>query len=445
MLTILAFVFVLSVLILVHELGHYFAAKSVDIKVERFSLGLGPKVAGFRRGETEYVVSALPLGGYVKMAGMEDMEALEGGAATANPAAAGRNFDDKSRWARVWVVSAGVLMNAVFAFLVYTAVALAYGERVNPSTRVAVPEDAELAGAAARLRDIPFGAELRSVGGRTVSDWPEVQRTLAVAPAGDVTLRFSDAEPVIIPLPRSDADRLALLEQLRPLRVPVIGSVAAGSPAARAGIRSGDLVLSVGGAPVRVWEELVEEVSARPDQTVTVVVERAGGRVQTLITPEPEVSVEGGERVGRIGVGEGYSVHRTYGVAGAVVRGSELTWVNSVMIVGFVVDLFTGKRSPRELGGPIVIAEFSGESARMGLEPFLLFMAILSINLAILNLLPIPVLDGGQLVFLLAEALRGRPMSLQQRIRLSNVGLVIVVGIMVWVVANDLLRYVFGV
>jgi regulator of sigma E protease len=444
-LTLLATIVVLSVLILVHELGHFFAAKSVDIEVPRFSLGLGPKVAGFRIGETEYVLSALPLGGYVKMAGMEENEALEGGPAAAPRAPSSRDFDAKPLWARAWVVTAGVLMNLLFAFLVYTGLGLAYGERLNPVTRMIVPEPAELPAGTGALAAVPAGAQVVAVDGHEITSWTEIEEAIQAAPAGPLAFRFADAPPVTIDLPASDSERFALLTAVQPLYPPVIGQILPGSPAATAGIQPGDRVVRAAGEPIASWQDLVKVIRARPEQPTPLEVER-GGRVLTLeLTPSAE-RVPGEPRpIGQIGVApEIETVYRSLGVGGAIARGAELTWLDSKGIVRFLRNLVTGQESARSVGSILTIGQISGQTARMGLEVFLGFMALFSINLAILNLLPIPILDGGHLLFIVIEAVRGRPLSVEQRMRLSHVGLLIVIGLMVWAMTNDVLR-VFGI
>lgn len=448
MLTLLATVVVLSVLILVHEFGHYFAAKSVDIEVIRFSLGMGPKVFGFRRGETEYVLSALPLGGYVKMAGMEEMEMVEGGPEPVDPNPSPRDFDAKPLWARIWVVSAGVIMNFLFAVLVFAGIALFYGERVDPTTRVAVAEPDSLAGFTAPLAAIPFGAQVTAVGDQPIGNWSELQDALFSAPSGTLTLRFAQAPPVTLTLPPADSARLAVLQALQPLHEPVIGTVQPGSAADRGGLQPGDRVLAAANAPVRTWYEFERAIRAHAERPLPLVVLRSGRRIDLTVTPAAERELDLQMRrveVGKLGVLRELNVVRNpVGPLEAVGRGVSMTWNNSAAIVGLVGDLFTGDASPRSLGGPLAIGQLSGQAARFGAESFLAFMALLSINLAVLNLLPIPVLDGGHLLFLGLEAVRGRPLSLEQRIRLSHVGLILVVGIMIWAMTNDVLRF-FGV
>lgn len=446
--TLIAFLIVIGVLVFVHELGHLIAAKSVDIAVPRFSIGFGPRIAGFYWGETEYVISALPLGGYVRMAGMEDAAALEGGEELA-PEPSDRDFDAKPLWARIWVVSAGVLMNFLFAIVVVAGVALVYGESINPTTRVAIAEQESLSGAAAPLSAIPVGAELASVNGVTVENWNEVLDRFAEVGEGRLTLGFSDGQDVALDLPENEGERVMVLRKVQPFAEPLIGGVNTGSPADVAGMEEGDRVIEAEGSPIRSWTEFVDVIQANPGEDVALVVERGGVRESLLVTPEPvQEQLPNGERIeiGRLGVlsQEPDIQHRDVGVLEALRQGWETTWGTSATIVRLLGDLFTGDASPRSLGGPLTIGQISGETARAGLDVMLQWMALLSVNLAVLNLLPIPVLDGGQLLFLFVEAVRGRPLSVEQRLRLSHVGLIIVVGIMVWAITNDFLR-LFGI
>jgi regulator of sigma E protease len=443
--TLLSFLVVIGVLVFVHELGHLVAAKSVGIACPRFSIGFGPRVAGFHWRETEYVISLLPLGGYVRMAGMEDTSALEGEEVEATPPE--RSYDAKPLWARIWVVSAGVLMNFLFAIFVWAGVSYFYGEPVSPSARLTVSQTAELPPAIAGLAEVPAGATVTAVGNREVENWNELGRALSAAPAGPLTLQFADAPPATITLPSSTTERLEVLRHVRPFQPALIGSVSPGTPAARAGIEPGERVVSAAGQPVRSWWDFVDIVKAHPGVPLTVELERDGQRRTLTATPDSESEIIGtGERVvvGRLGIGNVQAERRDVGVGEALAGGAEFTWGTSTAIVNLLGDLFTGDASPRSLGGPLTIGQISGQTARAGLEVLLGWMALLSVNLAVLNLLPIPVLDGGQLLFLLVEGVRGRPLSVEQRLRLSHVGLIIVVGIMVWAITNDFLR-LFGI
>lgn len=445
MLTLISFFVVIGVLIFVHELGHLLAAKAVDIEVPRFSIGFGPRLVGFRIGETEYVISALPLGGYVRMAGMEDSSALEGGEEIGRPPS-DRDFDAKPLWARAMVISAGVVMNFLFAIIVLAGVAFAFGEQFNPTTQVSI--EGEATGAAAPLAAIPLGSQLEAVGDAPVENWNDVTAALEAAPAGPLVLNFADHPDVTIVLPTEDSARTAALQPLQPLLEPVVGEVIIGSPAERAGLQTGDRIIRAAGEAVRTWPQFVEIVRARPAETVQMVLDRNGQEVAISAETASERDLnEELERVeiGRLGVApKEQRAYRRMGAVAAVQYGVATTWETSSTIVNLLGDLFTGQASPRSLGGPLAIGQISGQAARNGFETFLQWMALLSVNLAVLNLLPIPVLDGGQLLFIGVEAVRGRPLSIEQRLRLSHVGLILVVGIMVWAITNDFLRF-FGI
>ncbi|MEX2527972.1 MAG: RIP metalloprotease RseP [Gemmatimonadota bacterium] len=477
MTTVLATLIVLGVLILVHELGHFWAAKAVGIRVERFSIGLGPRILGFRRGDTEYVLSAIPLGGYVKMGGMDDevMEAIEGGKAGSpppdhlepeeggtGPVASDhlgatdpqepdpRGFDAKPIWARTLVISAGVIMNMLFAFVAYTAVAAIWGLQETDTTRLGMVRAEALPPGAEGLSALQPGATFTSVAGVELRHWGDLREAISQAPEGAVEVRTTDpAASVTVTLSSSEADpeaRAALMRALLPWQDPVIGAVVPGGPADEAGIRAGDRIIAVEGIPVSTWWEFRDQVAARPELRTEVLLARDGGELVRAATPQEARAADPvtGEMqtVGQMGVfPEPQDV--TYipvGPGEALAMGAQETVYFSGLILGFLGDLFTGGISPRSLGSIVTIGEASGEAAEAGMAMFLRFMAFFSINLAILNLLPIPVLDGGHLVFLAIEAVRGRALSVEQRMRWSQVGFVVIMGIMLLALSNDFLR-----
>lgn len=357
--TILITIVVLGVLIFVHELGHFVAAKAVDIEVPRFSIGLGPKMVGFRRGETEYVISWLPLGGYVKMAGMADEQVsskLEGGEVEEERPPSPRDFEAKPLWARTLVILAGVAMNWLFAIGAFTALALQQG----------------------------------------IID-------------------------------------------------PIVDEIEPDSPAAVAGFQPGDRILAVDGVEVKEPAHVRIVVERKADEPIRFRVARGEERVELEATPAPvEVFNEMAQQtitVGRIGVTfDPEAARRSVGLVPALVEGWDQTVYWTGTVVRFLADLVTGQGSVRELGGPIMIGQISGQAARAGIWPLVAFMAVISINLAVLNLLPIPVLDGGHLLFLAIEGVRGKALSVEQRLRYTTVGMVFVIGLMLWAIGNDLLR-----
>jgi regulator of sigma E protease len=441
-LTILATLIALSVLILVHEFGHFFAAKSVDIAAPRFSLGLGPRVAGFKWGETDFVISAIPLGGYVKMAGMEDdegMEVLEGGEA-APPVDPSRTFDAKPLWARAWVISAGVIMNLLFALLANIVLAAGQGQGYIAETRLAPVTG--IGGSAAQVEQIPAGSRVVSVAGQPVASWDAMQEKLEDAPAGPIALGLEGRPAVTLALPAPGPSRDTLLSALRPLAEPVLGAVVPDQPGARAGMQPGDRIVSIDGQPMPTWTQVVERVRASPGKPLRMEVQRDGQLRTVTVTPRAER--EGGVLVGKFGASEAppQLAYRRLGFGESLAQG----WHQTVRMVRLLLetlrDLFTGALSPRNLGGLLAIGEASGQSAEEGPFTYLAFLAFLSVNLAVLNLLPIPILDGGHLMFLAIEAVRGRPLSLEARIRLSHLGLIIVVGLMLWANGNDVVRLV---
>jgi len=451
-LTLLALIVVLGVLIFVHEAGHFLAAKWAGIYVHRFSLGLGSPIPWltWKRGETEYSVSWLPLGGYVKMASRDEdigSSALEGGAIE-TPVPPDRMFEAKPIWKRMIVILAGVTMNAVFAWLVFSFLVFKNGRQIDPETTVGRIMEEMIPPGGEALRNIPIGSRIETVDGKPVASWDEVQQGIANSPSDEVRLGLSDGSTVTLSIhPDALEERLKASQAIQPSRAPVVGQVIPSRPAARAGVQAGDTIVAINGRPVTQWYDLLETLQASAGKTVRL--ELAHGDRRTVeVKPEAETikGVDGKSReVGRIGVAVALNFRsERLGLGAALVEGGRATLEASTQIVRTVRGLFTGRISQREVGGPIMIGQLAGESARAGLDPFLAFMALISINLAILNLLPVPVLDGGQFLFLLAEAVIRRPLPIRLRERLTMVGLVLIVLLMGLAFSNDIRRLVGG-
>lgn len=454
MTTILAFIVVLGVLVFVHELGHFLAAKWAGIHVHRFSVGLGApiKALTFTRGGTEYSVSWIPLGGYVKMASREEQggsEALEGGAASVADVPPDAVFEAKPIWKRMVVILAGVVMNILFAWLIYAGLLVSNGERVTPIRVVGAVAPADSLPLAVRpLARLQPGDTILTVAGKPVQFWEEITEGILNASSDTIVIEVVGKAPIVLALHRDALEErvraiTAMVPQLPPL-TPVVGAVTPGRPAAAAGMEVGDTVLAVDGIPTPVWTEVVARISERPGQPITVTLARAGTRVELAVTTLVEMAPDSTgtpREVGRIGFAvEDPSVRRPVGLIAAVAGGWNQTVQASTQVVRAVRGLATGRVSTRELGGPIQIGQMAGETARLGGEAFLLFMALISVNLAVMNLLPIPVLDGGQFLFLLGEAVVGRPLSAKLRERFSMVGLALILMLMVLAFSNDIRR-----
>jgi regulator of sigma E protease len=450
--TVLALIVVLGVLIFVHEAGHFIAAKWAGIYVHRFSLGLGPPIRWltFRRGETEYSISWLPLGGYVKMASREEdigSSALEGGAATAS-VPPDRVFEAKPIWKRMVVILAGVTMNALFAWVVFSFLAYRNGSQIDPVTTVGRVVDELIPPDAAALKQIRPGTQIVRINGDSMKSWDDVVTAISDSPDQEVRMELGDGSTVVLPIhPDALEERLKAAQALQPFRTPVLGQVLPDRPAAKAGMQEGDTVVEVGGKPVSQWYDLLDWIHSSAGQDLAIVVARRGERVSLTVRPYLDsIPQPSGKyrKVGRIGVAVGTGfVSEPLSLGAAVIEGGRQTLKHSTQIIRTVRGLFSGRISGRNVGGPILIGQLAGESARMGLDTFLGFMALISINLAILNLLPVPVLDGGQFLFLLAEAIIRRPLPSKLRERLTTVGLVLIVLLMGLAFSNDL-RRLFG-
>ncbi|HEX9727061.1 MAG TPA: RIP metalloprotease RseP [Gemmatimonadales bacterium] len=455
-LTVFAAIVLLGAVIFVHELGHFLAAKAVGVGVPRFSIGFGsPTPLAITIGETEYVIAWVPLGGYVKLATREDeaagVSSIEGGPAEGFPPE--KLFENKPLWARVLVLSAGVVMNVVLAWAIYVGVVLTLGGAEDPTTTIAEVDAAALPGGAEALASLPFGTPLLQINGDTVASWDDIRS--ALLDVGSPRLRFDfagEVEPIVLPIPgTSGSDRVAIYQALRPLHPARIAQVSPGRPAARAGVETDDLVIRVGADTVRYWGDLLAAVEPAAGDTLAVTVLRAGVPVDLTIVPDEvdevlrDPTATGDRKVGYIGVGQQIDIRRVrYGPVGAALQGARMAIGSTAQVLYTVRGLLTFRVSPKELGGPIVIGQLSGQAARIGPSAFLMFMAFISINLAIFNLLPIPVLDGGHLMFLLLEGLLGRPVSMTVRLRFTQVGFAMLMALVALVVFNDVARIVTG-
>jgi len=444
---VLAFLVAIGVLVAVHEYGHFWMARRLGIRVLRFSIGFGRPLWS-RRGQdgTEYAIAAIPLGGYVKM-----LDEREG---PIDPAIASEAYNRKPVWARILVLLAGPFANFLFAIAAYWVLFVAGVPALKP---VVGDVAAESVAARAGLR---AGDEIVGVGSRDTGTREgavlAILEELMKGPAIELRLRGSDGDARRVEL-RVDGERRALTEPGALLPgigfefwypdIPAqVGKVLPGSPAERAGLREGDEIVAVDGEAVGDFAGLVARVQPRPGARLELSVVRGG---ETLAVPvEVESQREGDRFVGRIGLQpapagalpEGMRTLERYGPLAALARATEKTWNMSALTVRMLWNVATGDVSVKNLSGPINIAEYAGFSARQGILAFLSFLAIVSVSLFVLNLLPIPILDGGQIVYQLAELAKGSPLSDRAQAVGQQVGLLLLLLLMSFAFYNDLSR-----
>lgn len=445
--TVTAFVVALAVLIVVHEYGHYLVARLCGVKVLRFSVGFGRPLAAMRVGpdRTEWVLSAVPFGGYVKM-----LDEREG---AVEPAEADRAFNRKSVWRRFLIVVAGPAFNFVFAILVYSFLYM-HG---LPEARPVVAEPA--AGSVAKSAGFRGGDTVRRIDDHAIATWQDMRWQLLQGAlqrkklAVEVLSEDRHISVLRLDLSGLSADEVdgGLLDRLgfrlnRPPLAPVLGTVVQGSAAERAGLLAGDRVVAADGRAIGDWEALVQAIRHRPGQPVELGILRAGARQRILVTPEELVA--DGQRIGRIGVspeipadhGSGILVRISYGPIESLAKAVGKTYDISVFSLKMLGKMVVGEVSWRNLSGPVTIADYAGQSAQLGWIAYVTFLALISISLGVLNLLPIPLLDGGHLMYYAVEIIKGSPVSERIMEAGQRVGLAILLVMMAFAFFNDINR-----
>ena len=451
LITVAAFLVAIGILVTFHELGHYWAARLCDVKILRFSIGFGKPLYMRRIGpdRTEWVIAALPLGGFVRMADERD--------GSAAPADGPRAFNNKTPWQRIFIVSAGPLANFVLAIFFYWLLFVTGVPGAKPYLAQPAP-----ASAAAQAGFIEFDLITR-IGDREVQTWGDARLILLDAAVKGETIDIEIEEAgghrsikrlAMERLDKADLDKDFLgklgVNAYRLKIEPVLDGVTADGAAARAGLRAGDRIAAGGGKEISRWQELVDVIANHPGESIPLSVQRDGAMIALTVTPDRVT--ENGRPFGRIGItprvdraleGKLNTIVR-YGPIEAVGRSLDKVWEMSVFSIKMMGRMITGDISWKNLSGPLTIADYAGQSAQMGLVPYLTFLALISISLGVLNLLPIPVLDGGQLMYYMAELLKGSPVSERVMEIGQQVGLTLLLGLTAFAFYNDIHRLVAG-
>ncbi len=427
MTTLLAFLFVLGVLIFVHELGHFLAARRLGVRVLTFSLGFGPKLFNVKRGDTEYCVSLIPLGGYVKMAG-ENVEDPRAGKPD--------EFLSKTKWERFQILIAGPVMNILLAFVV-TTVVLLQGTEVPAFEEEPPVLGGVIADSPAAKAGLQRGDRILTAAGEPVPTWNALNMAIGIRPEKDVTLTLERAgQPVTVSLQTTAETKyqigsIGVLPDIN----PIIRSAIPGDPADKAGLKAGDAVLAVDGERIILSSDLVKTTSKNAGNRITITVRRDGQELQIPVTPVLR------DNRGMIGITTSEPTRSFQpGPLQAISLSAQRTVEGSGLIFKTIGQLLSGQASPKQLMGPVAIAQLSGESAQAGWVALFALMSMISLNLGVLNLMPIPVLDGGHILILLLEGVARRDFSAQVKERMLMAGFVVLMMLMVTVIYNDLTR-----
>ena len=451
MITLLAFVGAIALLVVFHEYGHYWVARRCGVKVLRFSLGFGKVIYSkrFAGHDTEWVISSVPLGGYVKMVDEREDDVA--------PEDIPYAFNRKPVLQRMAIVVAGPLANFVLAIVLYWGLFIHGVPGLKPMLGE-VP-----AGTPAAIAQMQPGETILSINGEAIPSWQELHwRLLDLAlQQGEVRIEAKDASGTSLlhvldmsGLAAKDLDGDFLdklgLHLYQPVILPVIGNVANDSVAQRAGLQAGDRILHANGVPMQRWMEIVEVLRAHPEQTVQLDIQR--GEKTLNIAVVPQAVVESGKTVGKIGAApevdkqawQAMFTEVSYGPLEALMQSLRKTWETTAISLKMMGKMVTGEVSMKNLSGPITIADYAGQSAKMGVVAYLSFLALISISLGVLNLLPIPLLDGGHLLYYVAELLKGSPVSERSWEIGQKIGIALLGTLMVFAIYNDINRFVSG-
>jgi regulator of sigma E protease len=435
---IVGVVLVLGVMVLIHEWGHFIVARMCGVRVDVFSIGFGPRLFGWKKGPTDYRVSALPLGGYVRMAG-QDLSEVDAG--DKPPTGAPDELMSKSRWKRALISFAGPAVNLIFPIFLLTGLFAIAGVPYSAYLNAPVQVTGLPPNSAAEQNPLKVGDTVLSINGIATPSWERALYALkGVSPSGTIKMEVEDAGThKTVEVPAKNISDTSQILGYAPIR-PIIDQVAPGTPADRAGIREGDIITAVNGKQIGYWEQFMEAVQSSNGKSITIDVDRQGKSVQLVVTPQ-KGAADSGSNVYQIGVVRRDEIAYKHVSFSESVKfaGSETadTIGRTVDVVG---KLFSGRVSIKQLQGPVGISHMAGQAVKRGPLDVIFLMEVISINLGILNLLPIPILDGGNILLLAIEGIMRRDLSLSFKERFVQVGLVFLLVIFAIVMYNDILR-----
>lgn len=446
---IIYFAITIGILVFIHEFGHFAAAKLSGMRADVFAIGFGKRLFGYNKksgfsfgelpkdfdgeGHTDYRLSLLPLGGYVKIAGMVDES---GDVSFADKEPQPYEFRAKPVWAKVFVITAGVFMNLMLAWLIFWGANFFQGKPITPTTTIAYVED----GSPASLAGFVTGDKILSVNGKEFNNWEDLRAEILINTLGEdinvKVLRAGVEQNLLVQrklIPDDETQTMFLVpEGVK----PAIGEVVKDSPAEKAGIKTGDILLSINGVTLHTAKQTTEIISSNPGKELQLVVQRDKEEVNISVTPGEDAKI--GVAIGPVFMGE--SKMRTYGAFESVYYGWKDIEKMTALTFSMIGKVFTGDvEFKKAFGGPIKIAQIAAKSADSGISNFLYFLALLSLSLAILNIMPFPVLDGGHLVMILIEAAIKREIPIKIKMAIQNTGLVLLLLLMAFIIYNDII------
>jgi len=451
MTTLWAFILAIALLVVVHELGHYWIAHWCGVKILRFSIGFGKPLLArhFGSGETEWVISAIPLGGYVKMLDEREGEVAEHELP--------RAFNRQPVVRRMAIVVAGPVSNLLLAVVLYWALFMHGVPGLKPILGEVAPQTP------AAMAQLQAQETVVSINGELVPSWEEVRWAL-LGPAlrgaevriegltaqGETVQHVLDLKVLAPDDLNGDFMQKLGLQLFQPLVQPIIGKLTEGGVAQRTGLRPGDHIRRVDGRTITRWTELVEAVRSHPGSTLRMEIERSGNLLVFDVTPD--ATSGNGKQVGKIGAGpyldkqafDALLTEVRYGPFAAFGQAVRKSWETAAVSLKVMGKMVLGEVSVKNLSGPITIADFAGQSAKLGVAPYLDFLPLISISLGVLNLLPIPLLDGGYLLYYMAELIKGSPVSERVWKAGQNVGIALLITLMAFALYNDISRLVLG-